>query len=244
MRETLRTLCLYCDLSDDARENAFSRYDNEEDARWYLDMEFEDIRASREWFEKQTGTSFIRFFDYGEYWYPSPLVDVYNGWGVMREFVAIDENAWSIWCDYDAMVAWNRHASRFAYLYQRCSELAYEDNVPTEYATPNPYAHGYDWYAEKYQEELEKAISDVCDALNADWRASQDYTETREFYEDELERDDSEHWFTSDGMREYIRDSTVRVGDLENVDDPDNYVEIIYECRNPYRLFVREYSDE
>ena len=149
----------------------------------------------------------------------------------MRDFAAIDENAYNLWSEYDALHAWNKHASRFAYLYQRCEELRDED-------APNQYAHGFDWYEEKYRKELEKAISDVCDALNADWDACRDWVDTRGFFEKEyLERDeDNEHWYTQDGKREFLRDARDNVWDHDTCEE----MELIFSNRSPMRLYVRE----
>lgn len=227
MQETYHTLYLYFDLSEEAKDNAFSKYDNEDDARWYLDVEFDEIRSARKWFEEKTGTDFISFFDYSEHWYESGS-DIYNGWGVIREFGEID--GWGMCYEWDAQEAWNKHAGRFAYLYKKL-----ESESP---------AARWEWYEDAYQKELASAISDVCDALNTAWDDAKEWTYTREFFESEsLDRSDDEHWFTIDGKREYIRSSIVACGDLENVDEPDNYVECIFENRSPMRLYVREYID-
>lgn len=242
MRETLRILYLYYDLDETAKENAFSRYDNDSDATFYLDGVYDELfNSSIPWFENQVGNVF-EYDGRTDTFHPKSNVSIYSGSGFPIDWSITVAN-WCICYDADMMDAWNKHVSRMAYLYQRVNALWENEYVPFDEQVT--FAHGLNWYEEKYQEELENAIQDVCTTLNKLTDAEIRWTFTREFYETEfLDCDDSEHWFTSDGTREYIRDSTISTGDMENVYERSNYVEIIYENRNPYRLFIREYSDD
>lgn len=228
--ETYHTLYLYYDLTESAKENAFHRYDNDDDATRYLDYEFEELHETARWFMEQTGCK-LEFNDYSETW--SSGESIYTGYDyAIKEFHPID--SWTMCYELDCMEAWNRHVSRLQYLAGRligCMEADYE-------CAPNPYAHPDTWYEDRYQEELDSALDDVCAALNDAARGAWEYTFTREFYEDQMGVDDSEHWFTADGGLEFIRDAS-----WTWCVDTAHDVDVIYECMSPMRLYVREYLD-
>lgn len=229
--ERYLTLCMYFDLDEAGKENAYRLYDAEEDRRQYLDFEFEDICSAAHWFIDHVFAGCIRFDNYAERW-EADTACIYSGWGSIREYSAIPENAWGMCYEYDCMEAWNRHASRFAYLYRRIEML------DGGYEAQGTYALPLDWYLDRYQEELENSLNDVCDALNAAWDACERYTYTREFFEDEIERDDSEHWYTLDGTREFVRDASYFM-DMDACHD----IDVIFENRSPMRIYAREYLD-
>lgn len=226
--EAYHVMRLYFDLDEAGRNKVFAQYDNEDDARFYIDGEFEDLHNAARWFVEQTGCM-LEFDGYAERWNSDE--SIYNGYGYLRAFHAIPENAWGMCYELDALQAWNKHASRLEYLCERLEGTLYEE--------PARYAHSSDWYEEHYQEELDSALGDVCKALNDALAGAYQYTTTRDFFEYEyLETSDSEHWFTDDGAREMVRDSR-NCYFVDTCTDCD----VIFENHNPMRLYVREYVE-
>lgn len=231
VREAYHVLCLYYDLDEEAKNRVFRTYDNEDDARFYLDGEYEEMFEAARWFMDRTISGCLDYDDYSGRWFVSSTVSTVNGrTSCYREFVRIED--WSMCYELDALEAWNRHVSRLQYLYRRVESMGCGFEAPGTYAMP------LEWYELRYEEELENALSDVCSALNKAIDGAEAYTLTREFFEDQLDRDDSEHWYTLDGGREFVRDASWFM-----CTDTCHDVDVIFENREPARLYVREYLD-
>lgn len=238
--ERYLTLHLYYDLTEEAKKNAFSLYDESSDAQWHMDGVYEELALTHEWIEKQAGINISLCSMHGpgtERYIPSRENDVFNGWGTLREFSPLPENAWSDCYQLDALEAWNRHAGKLQYLYNKLENLDLWELGDLNCGSRFLPAMSYDWYLSAYENTLQDALQAVCDALNNIEDAESDYTNTQEFFEyNYLDISDSEHWYTADGMRELVRDST----QCEFVDEGTE-ADVIYECNSPHVLFVREY---
>ena len=237
--ERYLTLHLYYDLTEEAKERAFCLYDETTDADWHMQGVYEELALTHEWIEKQAGINISLCSMHGpgtERYVPSRDNDVFNGWGALREFSPLPENTWSDCYQLDALEAWNKHAGKLRYLYGKLESLELWELGDLNGARFMP-AMPYDWYLSTYEKALYEAIDAVCDALNKIEDAEREYTYTREFFEYEyLDTSDSEHWYTADGARELVRDST----QCEFVDEGTG-ADVIYECNSPHVLFVREY---
>lgn len=135
--------------------------------------------------------------------FPKSNASVYTGWGAMYEYdrmELVQSGEYAVWryCDDEGLVtdivnAWNRHVSRFAYLYRRIEMMGFD------YETPGTYALPVSWYEDRYQDELENAIQDVCDILNQYIDDSEEYSYSLQAFDEYLSWQDDEFWFTPDG---------------------------------------------
>lgn len=235
--EKVRYLHLYYDLSEDVRADMFARvsWDEMEGERlWHMENTWEELAGAAQWFNDRTGYSVRletvhgpgteRYFpvrvDYSDYYANGP-----------EELAPIPENAWGMCYEYDVLIAWNKHvttinqAARVAQAWEDADDDTREKH----------------WYElqdaqQTYIDAINDGIQEVCDTLNADEDAENDYTFTREFWEERtIDCADYEMWFTSDGKHAYMRDSDT----LTNVDTCED-VDIIFENNKPHVIVARE----
>lgn len=203
----------YYDLSEDAREHAFRVYGIDWDAaNFYLQTEYEDVFESVKQFESMTGASLKFESVHGpgtEEFFPGD-VSCYTGYGIPREFDTFENVC--MWSDYLIIDAWNKYVPAMRYLFRRL----YDESGMCSYS----------WYEEQYESLIERALQSVCDSLNKAMQASEEYTLTREFFEDELfERDTDTEWFFTESGDWYARDEGNGIVSDDTFDD----LEVLYQ---------------
>lgn len=237
MPEVCHTLHMWYDLDSDARERVFRSFGTDwDEANWHMQQVWEDLWFSVDWFMKESNARVVCESVHGpgtERFFPASDSSILTGWGVYRQFETLP-NDWGICYQADIMDAWNKHVPTMDYLYNHltdCIELEYNDAHTANATRPAS------WYEARYEETLENALNDVCDALNKVISSEEEYTWTIEFFEERfIDCSDDEMWFTSDGENVYRRDPS----GLYNVDTCEE-VDIIYESRKQSVLYVREY---